>query len=65
MVKMDFWIYINCQIVDSAFTMASDTVYDNLVAAVKNTTNTGVKVSTVYLPNQLNPSSIQNTEIHT
>jgi methionyl aminopeptidase len=44
-MKVDFGVHINGRIVDSAFTMTFDPVYDNLLAAVKDATNTGVKVS--------------------
>ncbi|KAL3420153.1 methionine type [Phlyctema vagabunda] len=44
-MKIDFGVHINGRIVDSAFTMAFDPVYDNLLAAVKDATNTGIKVS--------------------
>jgi len=40
---VDFGVHINGRIVDSAFTMAFDPVYDNLLTAVKEATNTGVK----------------------
>ena len=46
-MKVDFGVHINGWIVDSAFTMAFDPVYDNLLAAVKDATNTGIKVSLV------------------
>ena len=36
-------MHINGRIVDSAFTMTFDPVYDNLLAAVKEATNTGVR----------------------
>lgn len=42
-MKVDFGAHINGRIVDSAFTMAFDPVYDNLLAAVKDATNTGVR----------------------
>ncbi|KAF2184316.1 methionine aminopeptidase 2-like protein [Zopfia rhizophila CBS 207.26] len=42
-MKVDFGVHINGRIVDSAFTMTFDPVYDNLVAAVKDATNTGVR----------------------
>jgi methionyl aminopeptidase len=42
-MKVDFGVHINGRIVDSAFTMTFDPVYDNLLAAVKDATNTGVK----------------------
>jgi methionyl aminopeptidase len=47
-LKVDFGVHINGRIVDSAFTIAFDHTYDNLLAAVKEATNTGVKVSRIY-----------------
>ena len=43
-MKVDFGVHINGRIVDSAWTMAFDPVFDNLLAAVKDATNTGVRV---------------------
>lgn len=43
-MKVDFGVHVNGWIVDSAFTVTFDPVYDNLVAAVKDATNTGVQV---------------------
>jgi methionyl aminopeptidase len=45
-MKVDFGVHVNGRILDSAFTLTFDPVYDNLVAAVKDATNTGVRVST-------------------
>ncbi|ODM22373.1 Methionine aminopeptidase 2 [Aspergillus cristatus] len=42
-MKVDFGAHINGRIVDSAFTMAFDPVYDPLLAAVKDATNTGIR----------------------
>jgi len=42
-MKVDFGVHLNGRIVDSAFTMTFDPVYDNLLAAVKDATNTGVR----------------------
>ncbi|OCK78066.1 methionine aminopeptidase 2-like protein [Lepidopterella palustris CBS 459.81] len=42
-MKVDFGVHINGRIVDSAFTMTFDPVYDNLLAAVKDATNTGLR----------------------
>ncbi|KAK9326248.1 peptidase M24, structural domain-containing protein [Lipomyces orientalis] len=42
-MKVDIGVHVNGRIVDSAFTMAFDPQYDNLLAAVKDATNTGVK----------------------
>ncbi|KAJ4268887.1 hypothetical protein NW762_002958 [Fusarium torreyae] len=44
-MKVDFGVQINGWIVDSAFTMSFDPTYDNLLAAVKDATNTGIKTS--------------------
>jgi methionyl aminopeptidase len=43
-LTVDFGVHINGWILDSAFTMAFDPTYDNLLAAVKDATNTGIKV---------------------
>ncbi|CUS11576.1 unnamed protein product [Tuber aestivum] len=42
-MKVDFGVHMNGRIVDSAFTMTFDPVYDNLLAAVKDATNTGIR----------------------
>lgn len=42
-MKVDFGVHVNGRIVDSAWTMTFDPVYDNLLAAVRDGTNTGVK----------------------
>lgn len=42
-MKVDFGVHLNGRIVDSAFTLAFDPRYDNLLAAVKDATNTGVR----------------------
>ncbi|KAL8972992.1 MAG: hypothetical protein Q9183_000244 [Haloplaca sp. 2 TL-2023] len=42
-MKVDIGVHLNGRIVDSAFTLAFDPVYDNLLAAVKDATNTGVR----------------------
>ncbi|CAG8254650.1 unnamed protein product [Penicillium salamii] len=42
-MKVDFGVHINGWIVDSAFTMSFDPTYDNLLAAVNDATNTGIK----------------------
>jgi methionyl aminopeptidase len=44
-LKVDFGVHINGRIVDSAFTMAFDPVYDNLLQSVKEATNTGIEVN--------------------
>lgn len=44
-MKVDFGAHINGRIVDSAFTMAFNPVYDDLLAAVRDATNTGIRVS--------------------
>ncbi|KAK5049867.1 hypothetical protein LTR84_003985 [Exophiala bonariae] len=44
-MKVDYGVHINGWIVDSAFTMSFDPTYDNLLAAVKDATNTGIKTA--------------------
>ncbi|KAF2230443.1 peptidase M24A, methionine aminopeptidase [Viridothelium virens] len=46
-LTVDFGVHINGWIVDSAFTMAFDPTYDNLLAAVKDATNSGIKMAGV------------------
>ncbi|KAF9978170.1 Methionine aminopeptidase 2 [Actinomortierella ambigua] len=41
--KIDFGVHVNGRIIDSAFTLTFDPVYDNLLAAVKDATNTGIR----------------------
>ena len=48
-LKVDFGVHVNGRIVDSAFTVAFDPVYDNLLESVKNATNTGIKVLLIRL----------------
>lgn len=43
-LKVDFGVHVNGRIVDSAFTVAFDDKYDNLLTAVREATNTGIKV---------------------
>ncbi|RMZ73438.1 methionine aminopeptidase 2 [Pyrenophora seminiperda CCB06] len=42
-LKVDFGVHVNGRIVDSAFTVAANPVYDNLLAAVKAATNAGLE----------------------
>lgn len=42
-MKVDFGVHVNGRIVDSAWTMSFDPMYDNLLAAVKAATNTGIR----------------------
>lgn len=42
-MKVDYGVHINGRIVDSAFTVAFDPKYDNLLTAVKEATNTGIR----------------------
>ncbi|KAK5697353.1 Methionine aminopeptidase 2 [Elasticomyces elasticus] len=44
-MKVDFGVHVNGRIVDSAFTVAFDPKYDNLLAAVKDATNTGIRAA--------------------
>lgn len=43
-MKVDFGVHVNGLIVDSAFTVSFDPVYDPLLEAVKAATNTGIMV---------------------
>ena len=43
-LSVDFGVHVNGRIVDSAFTVAFNPDYDNLLAAVKAATNIGLKV---------------------
>jgi methionyl aminopeptidase len=43
-LKVDFGVHVNGRIVDSAFTVAANPVYDPLLEAVRAATNTGLKV---------------------
>ena len=47
-MKVDFGVHVNGRIVDSAFTMTFDPLYDNLLAAAKDATNAGVRVSPTF-----------------
>jgi methionyl aminopeptidase len=47
-MKVDFGAQLNGRIVDSAFTMTFDPVYDPLLEAVKDATNTGIRVGLPY-----------------
>ncbi|KAK3691598.1 Methionine aminopeptidase 2 [Vermiconidia calcicola] len=44
-MKVDFGVHVNGRIVDSAWTMSFQPQYDNLLAAVKDATNTGVRLA--------------------
>lgn len=44
-MKVDFGTHIGGRIIDSAFTMAFNPKYDNLLKAVKDATNTGIKAA--------------------
>jgi methionyl aminopeptidase len=48
-LKVDFGVHVNGRIVDSAFTVAFDPTYDNLVSAVKEATNEGIRVCVLIL----------------
>ncbi len=43
-LKVDFGVHVNGRIVDSAFTLNWEPTYDNLLKAVQEATETGVKV---------------------
>ena len=46
-MKVDFGVHVNGRIVDSAFTMNFEPTWDRLLEAVKDATNTGIRVSFV------------------
>ncbi|KAF4907054.1 Methionine aminopeptidase 2-1 [Colletotrichum fructicola] len=46
-MKVDYGVHVNGWIVDSAFTLSFDPVYDDLLAAVKDATNNGIKTAGV------------------
>lgn len=43
-MKVDFGVHVKGRILDSAFTLSWDPDYENLLTAVKEATNTGVRV---------------------
>ena len=44
-LKVDIGVHVNGRICDSAFTLNFEPTYDDLLAAAKAATNTGIKVS--------------------
>lgn len=52
-LSVDFGVHVNGRIVDSAFTVAANPVYDNLLAAVKAATNTGLKARPYFRPRKM------------
>ena len=44
-MKIDFGTHIHGRIIDTAFTVAFNPTYDNLLMAVKDATNTGIKLA--------------------
>lgn len=48
--KVDFGTHVNGRIIDSAFTLTFDPVYDPLKASVKEATNTGLKMAGIDVP---------------
>ncbi|KAG0378874.1 Methionine aminopeptidase 2 [Mortierella sp. AD032] len=61
--KIDFGVHVNGRIIDSAFTLTFDPVYDNLLAAVKDATNTGIRAAVKPIRN-LTGHSIERYKIH-
>jgi methionyl aminopeptidase len=49
-LKVDFGVHVNGRIVDSAFTVAANPVYDPLLEAVRAATNIGLKVRSYIKP---------------
>lgn len=58
-MKVDFGVHVNGWIVDSAFTMSFDPTYDNLLAAVKDATNTGIRVRDSLLVPRVQLTSVE------
>lgn len=52
-LKVDIGVHVRGRICDSAFTLNWEPTYDNLLAAVKDATNTGVRVSVLPPPRVL------------
>lgn len=44
-MKIDFGTHINGRIIDTAFTVAFNPEFDNLLTAVKDATNTGISAA--------------------
>ncbi|EAU29595.1 methionine aminopeptidase 2 [Aspergillus terreus NIH2624] len=61
-LKVDFGVHINGRIVDSAFTVAFDHTYDNLLTAVKEATNTGIMVH-VFLDDLVGSEVMESYEV--
>ena len=47
-MKVDFGVHVNGRIVDSAFTMNFEPTWDNLLDAVRDATNTGIRVRSLF-----------------
>lgn len=43
-LKIDIGVHVNGRILDSAFTLNWEPTYDNLITAVREATDTGVRV---------------------
>lgn len=48
-LEVDIGVHVNGRIIDSAFTMALDSAYDNLLEAVREATNTGVREAGIHV----------------
>jgi methionyl aminopeptidase len=58
-LKVDFGVHVNGRIVDSAFTVAANPVYDPLLEAVRAATNVGLKVRSFHYTNPTTLTSHQ------
>ena len=56
-LTVDFGVHIEGWIVDSAFTVAFEPTYDSLLAAVRDSTNTGIEVDWQQLRNDLDTNN--------
>lgn len=62
-LKVDFGVHVNGRIVDSAFTIAANPVYDPLLDAVRAATNIGLKVKCSPQPADQNSHPYRLTDV--
>jgi methionyl aminopeptidase len=60
-LTVDFGVHVAGRIVDSAFTVAFDPQYDELLKAVEEATNTGVMVNYPFLSNEASTDNLFST----
>jgi methionyl aminopeptidase len=52
-LKVDFGVHVKGRILDSAFTLTWEPTYDNLIEAVKASTETGIRVRLAVTANEI------------